>query len=64
MPYFLVVLMVMVFVIPFSLFDFAQLVSKVYPIFGYTSLIITFVLVGEVLLIIKQFFGNFLKRLT
>lgn len=64
LPYFVVVALVSLCVIPFSLYDFAHLVSKVYPLFGYLSLIISLLIFGQGLTIVKQSFGELLKRLT
>lgn len=54
-PYFMIVIIVAVCVIPFSRYDFAQLVSKVYPLFGYLSLVIIIVLIGQTLLLVKKY---------
>lgn len=61
-PYFITIVIVIVLVIPFALNDFAQLVSKVYPLFGYLSIIITLILISQVLSLIKQFLCYQLKR--
>lgn len=63
-PYFVVMIIVAICVIPFSMYDFAQLVSKVYPLFGYLSLIIILVLMGQTFLLAKQFLYQRLKRLN
>lgn len=60
-PYVMIVMIVAICVIPFSMYDFAQLVSKVYPLFGYLSLIIIIVLIGQTLFLIKQYICRRLK---
>jgi len=62
MPYFMIITIVAICVIPFSMYDFAQLVSKVYPLFGYLSLIIIIVLIGQSILLAKQYLYLQLKR--
>jgi len=49
LPYALVIVLMLICAVPLSLCDFSQLVARVYPLFGYLSLIITFVLSWEVL---------------
>lgn len=63
LPYFFIIIIISLGVVPFSLFDFAQLVSKVYPVFGYLSLLIVFVLMGEAFLWAKQFLVYLVKRI-
>lgn len=60
-PYLMIVILVAICVLPFSMYDFAQLVSKVYPLFGYLSLIIIIVLIGQTLLLIKNYLCQRLK---
>ncbi|MEL7566021.1 MAG: hypothetical protein AAGU27_14195 [Dehalobacterium sp.] len=62
-PYFVIIIIVAICVIPFSMYDFAQLVSKVYPLFGYLSLIIILALMGQSILLFKQYLYLQIKRL-
>ncbi|MGI6711266.1 MAG: hypothetical protein ACOX4L_00745 [Bacillota bacterium] len=61
-PYIFIAGILLILAIPFALCDFAQLISKIYPLFGYISLIITFVLTGEYLKMLLKTIKSRIKK--
>ncbi|MEN3005480.1 YkvI family membrane protein [Dehalobacterium formicoaceticum] len=63
MPYNLILLIVVILSIPFAMYDFTLLVSKVYPVFGFMGLAVTMFLIGKGVVYLFQLIGLRLKRL-
>jgi len=61
-PYFFVMSLLLILAIPLSLCDFVHLVARVYPLFGYLSMIITFVLTIQVWGVMKEYLGKRAKK--